>query len=312
MDIQTEREFKDVLRFFHEGNPYDAQNEINKLFETNLDCEEVMFINRCCVFWLDSSKRLKEINDDYEKSDYLLFEWKTFKPYIERDKIGYEPVLFAIQHGYFKNALKFYEELQKKDEKDAFQKAELLKKIGICYKKIGDFEHARSFLTEANAVYPNLSSVLAELADCYSLCGEDKIGKILFREAFFSNPEQIDLDFLDSQLINCLISFTQEKGYIGKSLHYWIPVYGVINGVFNIQKELTSQEVAKLKKNIYAMENEFKDPSCNSEILIPHLLNCYFWLIDHYVLTQENTKKISDVLLRIKILDSSIYDLYIK
>ena len=75
---------------------------------------------------------------------------------------------------------------------------------------------------------------------------------------------------------------------------------------------MTSQEVARLKKDIYAMENEFKDPACNSEILIPRLLNCYFWLMDHYDLAKENPAKISDVLLKIKILDSNIYEAYIK
>ena len=198
------------------------------------------------------------------------------------------------------------------EEKDPLQKAEIYKKTGICYKKLGDFENARAFLTEANDIYPNLSSVLAELADCYSLCGEDKFGKVLYREAFFADPDSIDLDFLDSELIKCLIEKTKGKGYSGKALQYWIPVYGVLGGVFNIKRELTSQEVARLKKDIYAMENEIKDPSCNSEILIPRMLNCYFWLMDHYDLANENQTKINEVLLRIKLLDSAVYEMYIK
>ena len=198
------------------------------------------------------------------------------------------------------------------EEKDPLQKAEIYKNTGICYKKLGDFENARTFLTEANNIYPNLSSVLAELADCYSLCGEDKFGKVLYREAFFADPDSIDLDFLDSELIKCLIEKTKSKGYSGKALLYWIPVYGVLGGVFNIKRELTSQEVARLKKDIYAMENEIKDPSCNSEILIPRMLNCYFWLMDHYDLANENQAKINEVLLRIKLLDTAVYEMYIK
>ena len=60
--------------------------------------------------------------------------------------------------------------------------------------------------------------MLAELADCYSLCGEDKFGKVLYREAFFADPDSIDLDFLDSELIKCLIEKTKSKGY---SLRRW-------------------------------------------------------------------------------------------
>ena len=62
----------------------------------------------------------------------------------------------------------------------------------------------------------------------------------------------------------------------------------------------------------FFMENEIKDPSCNEAILTPKMFNSYFWLIDHYTLTHTSTVKINEILLKIKILDSSIYELYIK
>ena len=310
MDIQTEAELKVALNFLEQGNPLEAQKIISSLFEHDLDSMELVYTNKCCVFWIDSIKRLKGIDDSFERSENILLEWKNFQDYISRESTPYEPALVAVQQGFFKNALEEYKKML--EEKDALQKAEIFKNTGICYKKLGDFENARAFLTEANNIYPNLSSVLAELADCYSLCGEDKFGKVLYREAFFADPDSIDLDFLDSELIKCLIEKTKSKGYTGKALQYWIPVYGVLGGVFNIKRELTSQEVARLKKDIYAMENEIKDPSCNSEILIPRMLNCYFWLMDHYDLANENQAKINEVLLRIKLLDSAVYEMYIK
>ena len=310
MENRTEDGLQGVLNLLKVGEPYEAQKIISTLFEHDLESTELMYTNKCCVFWLDSIERLKRIEDTFERNENILLEWKTFQSYISRESNTYEPALFAVQQGFFKNALEEYK--KHLEEKDPLQKAEIFKKAGICYKKLGDFENARAFLTEANNIYPNLSSVLAELADCYSLCGEDKFGKVLFREAFFADPGNIDLDFLDSELIKCLIKKTESKGFTGKPLHYWIPVYGVLGGVFNIKRELTSQEVARLKKDIYAMENEIKDPSCNSEILIPRMLNCYFWLMDHYDLAKENPAKINEVLLRIKLLDSSVYEAYIK
>ena len=310
MDIQTEAELEVALGLLKQGNPLEAQKIISSLFEHDLESNELIYTNKCCIFWIDSIKRLKSIDDSFERSENILLEWKNFQDYISRESAPYEPALFAVQQGFFKNALEEYKKML--DEKDPLQKAEIYKKAGICYKKLGDFENARAFLKEANNIYPNLSSVLAELADCYSLCGEDKFGKVLYREAFFADPDSIDLDFLDSELIKCLIEKTKSKGYSGKALLYWIPVYGVLGGVFNIKRELTSQEVARLKKDIYAMENEIKDPSCNSEILIPRMLNCYFWLMDHYDLANENQAKINEVLLRIKLLDSAVYEMYIK
>ena len=257
MDIQTEAELKVALGFLKQGNPLEAQKIISSLFEQDLESTELIYTNKCCIFWGDSIKRLKSIEDNFERSENILLEWKNFQDYISRETKPYEPALIAVQQGFFKNALEEYKKML--EEKDPLQKAEIYKNTGICYKKLGDFENARTFLTEANNIYPNQSSVLAELADCYSLCGEDKFGKVLYREAFFADPDSIDLDFLDSELIKCLIEKTKSKGYSGKALQYWIPVYGVLCGVFNIKRELTSQEVARLKKDIYAMKNEIKE-----------------------------------------------------
>ena len=308
MEIQTEQKLKDVLNYLQQGKPQEAKKIINILFEYDLIDKSLEFINRCCNFWILTIEKQQGIEDTLERNENIISAWKTFQNYYFIEKDSYEPAKIAIQRGYFTNALEGYKALF--DEGDAYQRAEVFKNAGICYKKLGNFEAAKNFLTEANKLYPNQASVIAELADCYSLCGEDKIGKLLFREAFFTDPGSIDLDFLDSSLIRCLIKKAQEKKYTGRKLPYWIPVFGVLNGVFNIKRELSSQEVALLKKDIYAMENENKDPACDSEILVPRLLNYYFRLMDHYVLAHESVAKINEVLLKIKILDSSVYEAY--
>lgn len=310
MEIQTEKGLKEALHFLENADPVQAQLIIGKLFEQELGCKELSYTNRCCTFWIESSRRLNGITNSYEKGLRILSDWKSFMEFLKRENFVYEPALYSVQKGYFSSALKYYTKCM--DEKDPVHRAEVFKNAGICYKKLGDYENARTCLSEANNICPNIASVLAELADCFSLCGEDRYGKVLFREAFFLSPESIDIDFLDSELIKCLIEKTLEKGYSGKVLQHWIPVYGILCGIFNIKRELTSQEVGRLKQNIYAMENEFKDPSCNTAVLVPDLLNSYFWLIDHYMLTHAEASNINEILLKIKILDSSIYDTYTK
>ena len=105
-----------------------------------------------------------------------------------------------------------------------------------------------------------------------------------------------------------LIDKVSAKGYTGRELLEWIPVYGTLYGVFNIRRTLKSQEVGRLKQDIYAKENENKDP-VNSALLKPRLLNMYFWLIDYYDLSQE-LQRIKEVLLKIKLLAPDIYNLY--
>lgn len=310
MENQTVISLKDALNFLEMGNPVQAQKIIGTLFETDLGSRDLIYTNRCCTYWIDSNRRLREIENPYERGERLLDEWKNFKAFLASEKYTFEPAFFAVQHGFFTEALKSYTELL--EAKDSLQRAESYRKAGICYKKLGDFENARDFLTEANSIIQGRSQILAELADSYSLCGEDKISKVLFREAFFIDSDSIDLEFLDSELIKCLAKKVSDMGYSGKLLQAWIPVYGVLYGIFNVKRELHSQDVIRLKTNIYAMENEYKDPSCSIKDLTPRLLNSYFWLIDHYVLTHEDTSKINEILLKIKILDSSVYEMYTK
>ena len=195
--------------------------------------------------------------------------------------------------------------IQGKEQKSAV-------KLGYVIKKFGEYETAKNCLLEANSLFSGSAAVLAELADCFALCGEERKAKVLFREAFFLDPQKIDLCFLDSELICCLIRKVSDKGLTGAVLQEWIPVYGVLFGIFTVKRELRSQEVGRLKQEIYAKENESKDPSSDTNILTPRLINLYFWLIDHYVLTNTEQSKINQILLKIKILDPAIYSLFVK
>ena len=310
MEVETEKGLKEVLLYLEKADLVHAQKALKPLYEQELGCEELIYTDRCCTFWGESIVRLNAISNPYEKGQRLIAEWKSLTEFLSREKFVYEPARFSVQKGYFSSALEFY--IKQMDEKDVFHRSEIYKNAGICYKKLGDYENARTCLSEANHLCPKTASVLAELADCYSLCGEDRYGKLFFREAFFLDADSIDTEFLDSELIKCLIEKTEQKGHTGRSFKQWIPVYGVLCGIFNIKRELNSQEVGRLKQEIYAKENEYKDPSCNTDVLVPQLLNDYFWLIDQYVLTHENASQVSEVLLKIKILDPSIYEAYVK
>ena len=84
----------------------------------------------------------------------------------------------------------------------------------------------------------------------------------------------------------------------------------MLYGVFNIKRELRALEAGKLKQSVFALENELKESDKEPELLVPRLINRYFWLIDHYMTTNGERERINEILLKIKLLDSSIYDMY--
>ena len=108
------------------------------------------------------------------------------------------------------------------------------------------------------------------------------------------------------------MKIVEEKGRSGLELLEWIPVYGQLYGIFNVKRDLTQPEVAHLNRKIYAVETEMKNPSCQSEILTPRLINMYFWMIDFYVSVGKKDKEKNELLVRMKILDKEIYELYVK
>ena len=66
MDIQTEAELKVALGFLRQGNPLEAQKIISSLFEHDLESNELIYTNKCCIFWIDSIKRLKRDEEWFE------------------------------------------------------------------------------------------------------------------------------------------------------------------------------------------------------------------------------------------------------
>ncbi len=309
MNIQTEKGLKDALSFIEAGNFIQAQKILLETFEYSLDSSELVFTSDCCNRWINPVNRLAELSDYSEKGESLLVEWKNFLYYLKSQKEIYQPAYYAICRGIFSLALQNFSHLL--DEKSPVQKADILRKTGLCYKKLGEFDNAKMCLSEANSLHGGQASVMADLADCYALCGEDKAAKVLFREAFFIDCKSVELEFMDCELIKCLIEKTEKKGFSGEELKAWIPVYGVLWGVFTIKRTMRSQEVGKLKQEIYAMENENKDPSRSNSTLIPRLVYKYFWLID-YCQSINDTQLINEVLLKIKVLDTDVYSQYVK
>ena len=59
------------------------------------------------------------------------------------------------------------------------------------------------------------------------------------------------------------------------------------------------------------MENEIQVSQDDKRaLLVPRLINKYFWQIDHYVATNDDREKIQETLRKIKLLDEEVYRKY--
>ena len=285
-----------------------AAESIERALALDFDDNEVVTALKYVNFWRDRGQAVREIATGFEQAEYLVSQWRLFNHFVERVGQASEQCLYAIRQHVFDSALNRYRQLLDESfEADA----ELLLRIGRCYKGKGEYDTALETLQRAASQKKNDSEIYAELADCYAFVNEIQRSKAFFREAFFLGAHRIDLGLLESELITRLVAKLRELGYESPELEEWLPVYGVLYGVFTVKRELRSIEYGRLKQSIYALEREHSDKRGKNSLLVPRLINRYFWLIDHYLNTGEDRSKIDEVLLKLRSIDPKIYEQYI-
>jgi hypothetical protein len=117
--------------------------------------------------------------------------------------------------------------------------------------------------------------------------GVDRDARLIFREAFLSDPQEVRVYSMESVLFCELYRAVGERGYEGSDILEWMPVWGTLQGAFPLKCELNQVKLGKLKAQVFELENELKTeggPGSRSldKKLIPRLLNRYFWLVEHY------------------------------
>ena len=297
-----------------------AVRRVEDSLSLHFDNQEVAAFLKCAKYWQDRFQSIEKYSNEYEKAEYMVGQWKGFADFIRRmgDAQGTsgngsptERCTAAFKSLVFRTALGMYESLLDVSLTGA-KDGDLLMRIGRCYKALGEYDKALQHLDAANQIKKENAEIIAELADCYSLVGETQISKVFFREAFFINPEAVNLAGIESVMICRLVEKLRRMGFEGVQLAQWLPVYGVLYDVLNIKRELRPLEYGKLRQSIYTIEMEIRENPQKKEAALARLVNRYFWLIDHYRMTREDRGKIDEVLLKIRELSPALYEEYTK
>ena len=283
-----------------------AKSEIEKALSIDFNETQVINALKFTNFWIERKIRFQNVAVHYERGIFLFKQWKSFILFASKFQIEDELTIYALKYWVFNQSLYHFNEILESGTDDP----ELLIKIGLCYKNLGDYCRALEYLESALQIRSEDAGLMAEIADCYAFINEVLASKIFFREAFFIDPQSIDLYSLESLLVKKLISRVKALGFEEKLLKEWIPIYGVLFGVFNVKRELKALELGKLKQSINTLEHQYEEDPDSREMLVPGLINKYFWLIDYYVSISDSKDRIEDVLKKISKLNPSVYELY--
>lgn len=285
-----------------------ASKALEDALSVEFENPEVLFALKCSRYWAEGLESLDPAASAFERGEFVLSLWKSFSSFQSRLEEGFEPGRYAFKQFAFRLALSYYRGLP--SEESEAHRAEMSLRIGRCLKGAGDYDEAIRELSVAAKERRDDAEALAELADAYALINEMRDSKALFREAFYLGASKVDLDFLESEMIVRLAAKVREAGREGPALAEWIPVYGNLLGVFTVKRELKTVEAGKLRQSIYQLENELRESVEDRALVVPRLINRYFWLIDHCIAAREDRAKVDEILLKLRLLDPQIHKQY--
>jgi len=280
----------------------------------NLDFEneEVKHALKCIHWWLVHTRRIDDLISPFEKGSYIITLYKQYHIFLGhlncQSNDNYEQCQYAVRCYVYSKALFFFEGLLNNPANK--NDPGLLLLTGRCYKGLGNYDAALEYLEQAVHNKKEDAEILAEVADINALLAHAKTAKALFREAFFIDPAKVDLRFLESAFILKLRDKVAQLGYKDSQIMEWIPIYGYLWGVFTVKRELKQMEAGRLKQSIFSLEAEYASNPAKRDFIKPRLLNHYFWLIDYYEMNHEDSSLIEETLLKIKVTDPDIYNMY--
>jgi len=307
--------FDTVCQALREGMFPEAIDALEHLLERDVDFPGAASALKCAAFWRERGEKEGAPLEGFERGEQLLGQWRLFQTFVEhlaQSAVGGadmpERCMFSIKQFVFSSALASYNSVA--PDSEAGGDPYLLLQIGRCYKGVGNYERAIEWLERANRETRDDARILAELADCYSLVNESRAAKVFFREAYYVDPQAIDLAGLESPLVQRLAAKLRARGIAEPLLSEWMPVYGAIWGVFSVKREMKPLEFGKLKQAIYHLEKECRKPGPGRERAVPRLINRYFWLIDHYMTTGEPRERVEEVLAKLRETDPGVHEEY--
>jgi len=286
-----------------------ASRFFEEALHEDFDNAEVLFSLKCAQFWQGCIDEASRLESPLAKGDQIVARWKSFQVFLTRIPGDFEMARYAFKRMAFSIALDFF--LAIPDEEKVALDADFEFRAGRCRKALGDYETAQQHLERAVKTRKDDARYLAELADCHGLSGEQRMSKVLFREAFFYGPDKIDIELLESDMIQKLAEKARERELPEKEVPEWIPVYGELTGLFEAKREMGPQESSRLNSSMFQLENDLRENPALGATLKPRLLNRYFWILDHLEASGADQSRSDKILLKIRLLDEEIFKQYV-
>ena len=188
----TVTEFRSISKQLEDGDFKKAQQELDLLLQKDIPHDKIIGCLKVLSFWQDSFERFYQmsVKEHYQKGFFLIKQWVTFYTHFHALMPLLQIELYGLKLFLFEQAL-----LEFKQINSHLRDEESLLHISRCYRGLDNYEQALRFIDNCFKRNRSNPTVMAEYADLLLLTEHTVMGKLLYREAFFLDPQKIELSF---------------------------------------------------------------------------------------------------------------------
>ncbi len=111
MTTQPEQGLLQAYEHLKSGNLESARTDLEEALQFDLENQEILYTLKCINFWEDRLRRALTSASAFEIGESIISQWKQFIPFLDKMGRDYERSLYAIKHGVFSLALRYYQTL---------------------------------------------------------------------------------------------------------------------------------------------------------------------------------------------------------
>ena len=302
----------DAYALIERGEFSAALAEFDSLMTDHPEYPGIIEGYRTSKFWDNRHDELVSLGQGKDTADFLMQQWNDFAAYAAEKTFTDTPAFkAAMKHVYFTAAHHYKIAFQtQQNPTDGFA---LLLNLGVCFITLGEYNLAVETLEYARTSSSVSARTLALLGEAYFHTGDIPKSMLLFREAFFINPAEIDLELIKSKPIQDIITHLEKIKPHADDIREWIPVAGYTEDIFYVKRQLNNQQVESIKRDIYNLEQNLKNmPSdkISKSPILPRIINKYLWMLDYFIFQKYDFQSISEIRSRLSVLDRDIFEPY--
>jgi len=304
----------EVYQFIEEGRFSDAVEKCDGLMDIDPDYPGLIEAYRAARFWKNRIDSINRMEEGKKTGDFLMEEWAEFDEYAGtknmKESMSYKS---AMKYVFFM-ASEYYKKSFMENENTS-EKFGLLLNLGDCFLKLGEYRKAIDTLEYARNSYNASARLLAILGESYYHTDDIPKSLLYFREAFFVDPSEIDLSMIKAKPVHDLAAMASAALKGPGDVREWVPVYGFLNDIFYVRRNINRNTLEKIENDIYSLEVNYKKLSgddLQKSNVKPRLINRYLWLLDYYELQNYSFENLTEIRDRLMALDKELFSNYFK